>query len=62
MFYKFDKNELLWKKSWKRLFYLAVVVIILLLTSFISGRYLKFQSLEVFEQELIVLNVQAEKN
>jgi hypothetical protein len=42
MFYKFDKNELLWKKSWKRLFYLAVVVIILLLTSFISGRYLKF--------------------
>jgi hypothetical protein len=62
MFYKFDKNELLWKKSWKRLFYLAVVVIILLLTSFISGRYLKFKSLEVFEQELIVLNVQAEKN
>ena len=62
MLYKFDKNELLWKKSWKRLFYLVGIVSILLLTSFISGRYLKFETLEEFEKELIVLNVQAEKN
>jgi flagellum-specific peptidoglycan hydrolase FlgJ len=62
MFYKFDKNELLWKKNWKRLFHSIIVVIILVLSSFISGRYVKFQSLETFEKELIVLNVQAEKN
>ena len=62
MFYKFDKNELLWKKNWKRLFYSVIVVTILILSSFIGGRYVKFQSLETFEKELIVLNVQAEKN
>jgi hypothetical protein len=62
MFYKFDKNELLWKKNWKRLFHSIIVVIILVLSSFIGGRYVKFQSLETFEKELIVLNVQAEKN
>ena len=62
MFYKFDKNELLWKKNWKRLVHSIIVVTILILSSFISGRYLKFQSLETFEKELIVLNVQAEKN
>ena len=61
MFYKFDKNELLWKKNWKRLVHSIIVVTILILSSFISGRYLKFQSLETFEKELIVLNVQAEK-
>ena len=69
MFYKFDKNELVWKKNWKRLFFSVGVVIILLLSSFICGRYLSFQSLKVFEKELdffekelIVLNLQTEKN
>ena len=62
MFYKFDKNELLWKKNWKRLFYSVIVVTILILSSFIGGRYVKFQSLDEVEKELIVLNIQAEKN
>ena len=62
MFYKFDKNELLWKKNWKRLFYSVIVVTILILSSFIGGRYVKFQSLDKVEKELIVLNIQAEKN
>jgi hypothetical protein len=38
------------------------IVTILILSSFIGGRYVKFQLLETFEKELIVLNVQAEKN
>ena len=62
MIYKFDKDQLIFKKNWKGIKYLVGVVIILILISFISGRYLKFQSLETFEKELIVLNVQAEKN
>jgi len=62
MFYKFDKNELIWKKNWKRLFHSIVIVTILILISFIGGRYVKFQSLDEVEKELIVLNVQAEKN
>ena len=62
MFYKFDKNELLWKKNYRKLFHSIIVVMVLLLSSFISGRYIKFQSLEEYEKELIVLNVQTEKN
>jgi hypothetical protein len=62
MIYKYDEDQLLWKKNWKGVRYLVGVVIILLLSSFISGRYLKFESLETFEKELIVLNLQAEKN
>jgi hypothetical protein len=61
MFYKFDKNELLWKKNYRKLFHSIIVVMVLLLSSFISGRYIKFQSLEEYEKELIVLNVQTEK-
>jgi ABC-type Fe3+-siderophore transport system permease subunit len=41
MIYKFDKDQLLWKKNWKGVKYLVLVVIILILISFISGRYLK---------------------
>ena len=62
MIYKFDEDQLLWKKNWKGVRYLVGVVTILLLSSFISGRYLKFESLETFEKELIILNIQAEKN
>ena len=62
MIYKYDNNQLLFKKNWKGVRYLVGVVMILLLISFIGGRYLKFQSLETFEKELIVLNIQAEKN
>jgi hypothetical protein len=62
MFYKFDKNELLWKKNYRKLFHSIIVVMVLLLSSFISGRYIKFQSLEEYEKELIVLNVQTEEN
>lgn len=62
MFYKFDQNELLWKKNYKKQSYSVIVFIIVLVSSFIIGRYVKFQSLEKYEKELVVLNIQAEKN
>ena len=62
MIYKYDKDQLIFKKNWKGVRYLVGIFIILILSSFIIGRYLKFQSLDIFEKELIVLNVQAEKN
>lgn len=61
MFYKFDQNELLWKKNYKKLSYSVIVFIIVLVSFFIIGRYVKFQSLEKYEKELVVLNIQAEK-
>lgn len=62
MFYKFDKNELLWKKNNKKILYLVLVFIIVSVSSFIVGRCIKFQSLKKYEKELVVLNIQAEKN
>ena len=60
--YKFDKEQLVFKKNWKGLSYSIVVVSSLMFGMFILGRYAKFETLEEFEKELIVLNVQAEKN
>lgn len=61
MIYKFDKNELLWKRNWKGAGVLLLLVIGGLTISFAAGRYLKFALVEGFEKELIILNVQAEK-
>jgi hypothetical protein len=62
MLYKFDKDQLLWKKNWKGVRYLILVFITLISIAFISGRYLKLYSLDSLEKELIVLNIQTEKN
>jgi hypothetical protein len=61
MLYKFDKNELLWKRNWKGVRIALFIILSALTVSFTTGRYLKFDSLDSFEKELIVLNVQAEK-
>jgi flagellum-specific peptidoglycan hydrolase FlgJ len=62
MIYKFDKDELLWKRNWRGVRITSFIVLGALVLSFLAGRYLKFNSLESFEKELIVLNIQAEKN
>lgn len=62
MFYKFDKKELIWKKDWKKINILLGVIIILSLSSFIGGRFIKFNKLDEFEKELLILNIQNEKD
>ena len=60
--YKFDEDQLLFKKNWKGIGYLICGSILLMFGVFSLGRYVKFESLEEYEKELIVLNLQAEKN
>lgn len=62
MFYKFDKDQLIWKKDLKKAKYFLISFVLLIIGTFISGRYSKFKSLDKIERDLIVLNVQAEKN
>ena len=62
MFYKFDKDQLIWKKDLKKAKYFLISFVLLIISTFISGRYSKFKSLDKIERDLIVLNVQAEKN
>jgi uncharacterized FlgJ-related protein len=62
MFYKFDKNSLVWKKDWKKTKVAASVVLVLMFASFILGRFAKFQTLDEYEKELVVISLEKEKN
>jgi len=62
MFYKYDKNLLLWKKDWRKVKIALSVVIVLVISSFILGRFVRFQSLDEYEKELIVVSLEKEKN
>jgi len=62
MFYKFDSESLVWKKDWMKFKISIGVVIVLFFTSFAVGRYVKFESLEKYERELLILDLQKERN
>lgn len=55
MFYKFDENELTWKKDKKMLFVSISVILFLILLSFILGLYSRFDKLEYFRSHVISL-------
>lgn len=62
MFYKFDSKSLLWKKDWRKVKIALSVVIVLMVSSFIAGRFLRFHSLDEYEKELVVVSLEKEKN
>lgn len=62
MFYKYDNSLLLWKKDWKKVKIALSVVIVLVISSFILGRFIRFKSLDSYEKELIVISLEKEKN
>jgi hypothetical protein len=62
MFYKYDKESLIWKRDWKKMKISFGVVSILFISSFVLGRYVKFESLDKYEQELLILDLQNEQN
>ena len=62
MFYKYDKEFLTWKKDWKKLKISIGVVGLLIVGSFIGGRYAKFQMLDDMEKEILILDLQNERN
>jgi uncharacterized FlgJ-related protein len=62
MFYKFDKEQLMFKKDYKKLSKILLFFIVLLLCTFAIGRYMQFKALDKYEKQLIVLNLEKEKN
>ena len=50
MFYKYDDSLLLWKKDWKKVKIALSVVIVLVISSFILGRFIRFKSLDTYEK------------
>jgi uncharacterized FlgJ-related protein len=62
MFYKFNKNTLVWEKDWRKIKVSLSVVLVLMISFFILGRFAKFKSLDEYERELIVVSLEDEKN
>jgi len=62
MFYKYDKEFLVWKKDWKKLKISLGAVGLLVVSSFVGGRYVRFQMLDDMEKEILILDIQKERN
>lgn len=62
MFYKLDKETLLYRKDWSKFCIFLLTVIILIFSSFVFGTNFKVSPLDEFEKELILVNIQQEKN
>lgn len=62
MIYKFDKDQLNYVKNTKGIKVVTLIVLAFILASFLAGRYAKLETLDKFEKELIVLNLEKEKS
>jgi len=62
MFYKFNKDTLVWEKNVKKIRITISVLIVLMVSSFILGRFARFETLDEYERELIVISLEDEKN
>lgn len=62
MFYRFDEKSLRWKKDTKKTKWFFSSIAILMIGSFLLGRFQRFNSLDHYEKELLVISLEAEKN
>ena len=62
MFYKYDKEHLIWKRDWRKMKIALSTVIVLLFVSFSLGRLIRIKALDKYERELLVLSLEKEKN
>ena len=62
IYWKFNQDTLKWEKNKIKTRIFWGFIITLILSSFVSGRYSKFAVLDDYEKELLVLNIQEEKN
>lgn len=61
MFYKYDKDNFIYVKDKLKITLFFTLLPILLTLSFFLGRYQRYQTLEEFEKEVIILNIKEEK-
>jgi hypothetical protein len=58
MFYRFDEQSLRWKKDTKKTKWFFSSIIILMIGSFLLGRFQRFASLDHYEKELMVISLE----
>jgi uncharacterized FlgJ-related protein len=62
MFLKFDKNQLAYVKDKKGFKICLGVLVGITLISFFIGRFAQFKALDKYEKELVILNLEKERN
>lgn len=58
MFYKYDKNKLLFIKDRKKYYIFICMMLLIGVFSFLMGRYLNIERLDDLEKEILVLNLE----
>jgi hypothetical protein len=61
IYWKYNSNKLIWEKNVLKTRIFWTSISLLIIGSFIFGRFLRFDALEEYEKELIVLNIKQEE-
>ena len=62
IYWKFNENTLRWEKNKRKTKWFWGTIITLIIGSFVGGRFAKFEALDNFEKELLILDIQQERN
>ena len=62
IYWKYNNNTLKWEKNKRKTRIFWGVITTLVIGSFVGGRFARVEALESFEKELLILDLQQEKN
>lgn len=62
IYWKFNNKTLNWEKNKRKTRIFWGVIVTLVIGSFVGGRFARVEALESFEKELLILDLQQEKN
>ena len=62
IYWKFNNNTLKWEKNKRKTRIFWGIIVTLVIGSFVGGRFARVEALESFEKELLILDLQQEKN
>lgn len=62
MFYRYNKTHLVYEKDWRTLKIISASATLLMIGSFLLGRFAKFTSLDEYEKELLIISLEEDRN
>lgn len=62
MFYKYDKNQLIFKRDWRTIKIIIGVIVVLSISSFSAGYVVKKEPITAYEKEILILNLEKQQN
>ena len=62
MVYKYDEKQLMFRKNSKFIYYSLIILLVTIIISYMIGRLVNLNNLTKYEKELVILNLEKEKN